>query len=325
MHWWVAAMALLYAVSGITVIRRRRGGGRSALGTSRRRHAGAAGARPGPALRVPAADGPGGARPDQARLGARDRRRSPSATRWSGPGDTLDPLTVGYALTGDQNIVHVAMMARYRVRDPAEWAFYGPRSEDMLRVEVTAAMVRSLGEMGVDRVLADGRKDLIATATRRAQAGLDAAHSGLELVSLELTAARAAARRWRRTSTPCRAPTSRRRPGRRRPTPSPRSVIPQAQAEADAAVQAARADRPQRGRAPGATRTRSSRSSGSIAPTRRSSASGCTATPWSRRLAARGSLGPPPPAWWAIPTSASASLGGSRRSEPAPARPEDEP
>ncbi len=48
-------------------------------------------------------------------------------------------------------------------------------------------MVRSLGEMGVDRVLADGRKDLIATATRRAQAGLDAAHSGLELSSLELT------------------------------------------------------------------------------------------------------------------------------------------
>lgn len=48
-------------------------------------------------------------------------------------------------------------------------------------------MVRSLGEMGVDRVLADGRKNLIATATRRAQAGLDAAHSGLELTSLELT------------------------------------------------------------------------------------------------------------------------------------------
>ena len=87
---------------------------------------------------------------------------------------TLDPLTQGYALTGDQNIVRVAMAVRYRVRDPAEWAFYGPPSEDILRVEVTAAMVRSLGEMGVDRVLADGRKSLIATATRRAQAGLDA-------------------------------------------------------------------------------------------------------------------------------------------------------
>ena len=100
---------------------------------------------------------------------------------------TLDPLVQGYALTGDQNIVHVEVVARYRVRDAAEWAFYGPNADDVMRVEVTAAMVRSLGEMGVDRVLADGRKDLIATATRRAQAGLDASHSGLELASLELT------------------------------------------------------------------------------------------------------------------------------------------
>jgi membrane protease subunit HflK len=99
---------------------------------------------------------------------------------------SLDPLQ-GYALTGDQNIVHVYMVARYRVREPAEWAFYGPKSEDVLRVEVTSAMVRSLGEMGVDRVLSDGRKDLIATASRRAQAGLDASRSGLELTSLELT------------------------------------------------------------------------------------------------------------------------------------------
>jgi membrane protease subunit HflK len=100
---------------------------------------------------------------------------------------TLDPLTQGHALTGDENVVHVNLVARYRVRDPAEWAFYGPKAENILRVEVTAAMVRSLGEMGVDRVLSNGRKQLIATTTQRAQAGLDACHSGLELISLEVT------------------------------------------------------------------------------------------------------------------------------------------
>lgn len=99
---------------------------------------------------------------------------------------TLRPLQ-GYAITGDHNIVQLDMMARYRVREPAEWAFYGPSSDKILSTEVKAAMVRSLGEMGVDRVLADGRKSLIATATRRAQVGLDAARSGLELMSLELT------------------------------------------------------------------------------------------------------------------------------------------
>jgi membrane protease subunit HflK len=102
--------------------------------------------------------------------------------------NTLNPLTEGYALTGDHNIVQVSMVARYRVRNPAEWAFYGPKAEEVLRVETTAAMVRSLGEMAIDRILAEGRKELIATATRRAQEGLDAAHSGLELSSLELTA-----------------------------------------------------------------------------------------------------------------------------------------
>ena len=102
-------------------------------------------------------------------------------------GNSLDPVREGYALTGDENIVQVAMVARYRVRDPGVWRFYAAGAEDVLRTEVTAAMVRSIGEMGVDRVLSDGRKDLIATATRRAQAGLDAAGSGLELSSLELT------------------------------------------------------------------------------------------------------------------------------------------
>ena len=100
--------------------------------------------------------------------------------------NTLSPLT-GYAITGDHNIVQLDMVARYRVREPAEWAFYGPDSERILKAEVTSAMVRSLGEMAVDRVLADGRKTLIANATRRAQAGLDGARSGLELSSLELT------------------------------------------------------------------------------------------------------------------------------------------
>lgn len=102
-------------------------------------------------------------------------------------GSTLDPLTQGYALTGDQNVVQANMVARYRVSNPAEWAFYGPRAEDVLRVEVTAAMVRSLGEMGVDRVLSEGREALIKIVARRVQAGLDASHSGLELSSLELT------------------------------------------------------------------------------------------------------------------------------------------
>jgi membrane protease subunit HflK len=100
---------------------------------------------------------------------------------------SLDPAQEGYALTGDHNIVQLTMVARYRVSDPVAAQFYGPDPVRVLRAEALAAMVRSIGEMGVDRLLSDGRKELIAVATRRAQAGLDAAHAGLELTSLELT------------------------------------------------------------------------------------------------------------------------------------------
>jgi membrane protease subunit HflK len=184
MHWWVGAMAVLYALSGITIVKSDEAAvvlrwGRLVGDTPALQQHG-----PGLLFAFP--------RPvDQV-------VRVPVKHVWEVPVKTLasvnvndsassfDPLTQGYALTGDQNIVHLDMVARYRVRNPAEWAFYGPKT-DILRVEVTAAIVRSLGEMAVDRVLADGRKSLIATATRRAQAGLDAAHSGLELSSLELT------------------------------------------------------------------------------------------------------------------------------------------
>lgn len=186
MHWWVALMAVLYACSGITVVPP----DEVAIIERWGRVVGDT-----PALQV---HGPGllfaFPRPmDQViRVSTKQVRQlridtlAPSHNA-DVSGNTLDPLAVGYALTGDQNIVHVEMIARYRVRDPSAWAFYGPPSEDILRAEITSAMVRSLGEMAVDKVLAQGRKHLIEQVTARSQAGLDAAHSGLELVALELT------------------------------------------------------------------------------------------------------------------------------------------
>ena len=184
MHWWVAVMAVLYACSGITIVRPdevavvlrwgRLVGETPAL---QEHQPGLLVAFPRPidrVVRVPVKH-------------VSEITVSTLASSSDPDSITLDPLRDGYALTGDQNIVHVQMAVRYRVRDAAAWAFYGPPSEDALRVEVSAAMMRSIGEMGVDRALSDGRKELIATAARRAQAGLDASHSGLEISSLELT------------------------------------------------------------------------------------------------------------------------------------------
>jgi membrane protease subunit HflK len=185
MHWWVAVMALLYAASGISVIRADevaivlRWGRLVGDAPATQQHGpGLLFAFPRPVDRV-------------VRVKTKHVSEQSIQTLAAPAGftltNTLNPVRVGYALTGDQNVLHVAMTARYQVRDPVDWALYGPPAEDILRVEVTAAMVRSLGEIGVDRVLAEGRKPLIDTATRRAQAGLDEARSGLALISLELT------------------------------------------------------------------------------------------------------------------------------------------
>lgn len=183
MHWWIGAMALLYLLSGITIVKP----DEAAIVLRWGRLVGAT-----PALQQ---HGPGllfaFPKPvDQiVRVQVKRVWEIPVTGLMADSGTdsfTLNPLQ-GYAITGDHNIVHVNMVARYRIRNPAAWSFYGAKAEDILRVEVMAAMVRSLGEMGVDRVLSDGRKDLIASAARRVQAGLDTSGSGLELASLELT------------------------------------------------------------------------------------------------------------------------------------------
>jgi membrane protease subunit HflK len=185
MHWWVAAMAALYALSGISVIRADEVAivlrwGRLVGDTPATQQHG-----PGLLFAVP--------RPVDRVVRVKTKHVSEQSIQTlAAPAgftfaDTLNPIRVGYALTGDQNVLHVAMTARYQVRDPVDWALFGPAAEDILRVEVTTAMVRSLGEIGVDRVLAESRKQLIETARQRAQAGLDGARSGLALISLELT------------------------------------------------------------------------------------------------------------------------------------------
>ncbi|HEY7237316.1 MAG TPA: SPFH domain-containing protein [Gemmatimonadaceae bacterium] len=201
MHWWVATMAVLYLLSGITIVRAdevavvlrwgRLVGDTPAL---QEHGAGLLFAFPRPIDQVVRVQTKrvrevviSTLAPDaSATEPASEEEEEENAPQQSGA--TLDPLTQGYAITGDHNIVQLSMVARYRVRDAGEWSFYGPTAENVLRAEVTAAMVRSLGEMGVDRVLSDGRKELIALAARRAQIGLDASHSGLELSSVELTA-----------------------------------------------------------------------------------------------------------------------------------------
>jgi membrane protease subunit HflK len=98
----------------------------------------------------------------------------------------IDPRIEGYGLTGDDNILQAIITARWTVDDPLPFALGHVRPERALRNAVLAATVRTLGEMGVDDVLGDGRRRLVATVTKRSRARLEAAASGIHLVAIEL-------------------------------------------------------------------------------------------------------------------------------------------
>src|SRR5881227_3599865 len=102
MHWWIGAIVALYLLSGITIVKSDEVAvilrwGRLVGGTPALQEHG-----PGLLFALP--------RPiDQVvRVQVKHVWEVPVSTlTGTGDGVTLDPVTQGYALTGDQNIVHV--------------------------------------------------------------------------------------------------------------------------------------------------------------------------------------------------------------------------
>ena len=194
MHWWVAAMAILYVLSGITIVKSDevavilRWGQLVGDTPALQEHgAGLLFAFPRPVDQV-----------------VRVQTKHVSEVRVS----TLDTYDVspdsddGARIRGESNSrpAYAGLRAyrrrQYRARRdgrplPGERTlpngrFTGPRPRTR---SASRSRRRWFGRWvrWASIECSDGRKTLIATATRRAQAGLDAAHSGLELSSLELT------------------------------------------------------------------------------------------------------------------------------------------
>ena len=103
------------------------------------------------------------------------------------PSPTIDPTKEGYVLTGDRNVVQVAMTARYLISDPVAFALFQSEPEATLKSAVMAATVRTMGEVEVDSVLSEGRAEFIVRVVQRAQKRLDRAQAGVDLVSIEVT------------------------------------------------------------------------------------------------------------------------------------------
>ncbi len=115
-------------------------------------------------------------------LGSADRKTRFLVTNQA----TLDPEVAGYALTGDHNIIHCGLIARYQIRDPAAWATASADPEGELRTLLLTEAVRLVGASPVDQLLAEGRKTFVTRLQQATQTRLDRIDSPLVLVHLEL-------------------------------------------------------------------------------------------------------------------------------------------
>lgn len=97
----------------------------------------------------------------------------------------INPEKVGYVLTGDGNVVHISLLLNYQIIDPVAFATEFESLENILPNIIQAATIREIGALEVDRVLSDGRQDLLKAITKRSQSELDRLGIGVKIISLE--------------------------------------------------------------------------------------------------------------------------------------------
>ena len=99
---------------------------------------------------------------------------------------SFHPLEQSYCITGDFNVVLPRLIVKYRISDPIAWTLAVVDPEKILRDSVGSELVHTIGEMGVDYILTEGKAVLANTVKTRSQERLDAVGAGLRIVSIEI-------------------------------------------------------------------------------------------------------------------------------------------
>jgi modulator of FtsH protease HflK len=99
---------------------------------------------------------------------------------------SIDPEKVGYALTGDGNVVHLSFVANYQISDPIAFAIQTYDPKKMLQNAIQSAAIQNVASLSVDSILSDGRQELIEDISVQSQQHLDSLGVGITLVSLEV-------------------------------------------------------------------------------------------------------------------------------------------
>jgi len=101
------------------------------------------------------------------------------------PRNTLNPVTDGYTLTSDANIVQARFVVRYGISDPRSYELATSDQESLLNAILYQAAAHVLAETSVDDALTTRRDAVGQDAMRLAQIELDRLGLGITLSAFE--------------------------------------------------------------------------------------------------------------------------------------------
>lgn len=93
---------------------------------------------------------------------------------------------IPYCLTGDQNIVHISMVAQYRIKDPYRYLYSVVSPDAILTNVLNDAVLTCTASMTIDGVLTTEKEVLRSETRQLAQTLLDDIKAGLFIEDLQL-------------------------------------------------------------------------------------------------------------------------------------------
>ncbi len=101
-------------------------------------------------------------------------------------GSTLDPVTDGYTLTADFNILQGRFVLRYRINDPFLYATAGDDIQTLLSRLAYRALSSQIGTRNIDTSLTADRRELAATAAESTRSLAAELHLGVSITAIDI-------------------------------------------------------------------------------------------------------------------------------------------
>lgn len=103
---------------------------------------------------------------------------------------TTDPAyasveNTGYLITGDENIIHISAILKYRITDAVEYALYNNAPENTIHGVVSGVMTTCAVSTGVDSLLTDEKESYAREVIDQSQKLLDELEIGITITGLE--------------------------------------------------------------------------------------------------------------------------------------------